>query len=140
MCARGPQNKAVHDQTVADIAKLRFPYPDSAHPDWKTYLNEPNKTMGIKKNSETIYPDIVVVDVSKNQVALVGEIETSDTIDQEGAAQWNKYSKSCDSVYLYVPNGCADDARELLRANNIPLAGLRTYGYDQSGNITITNA
>ncbi len=121
------------------VVKLRFGFPDNDHPSWKTYLNEPNQTMGIKKNSESVYPDIVVVDTSKDQVAMIGEVETATTIDQGGAAQWKEYSVLCSTFYLYVPDGYAPQTKELLRTNGISVTGLRTYSYDQAGNVTVAN-
>jgi hypothetical protein len=86
------EEKAGHDKAVALIARVRFPFPDAQNPNWKTYVNEPQRTMGITAKGDSVYPDIVVVDSQKSQAAMIGEVETSMTVNEDGAAQWKRYS------------------------------------------------
>jgi hypothetical protein len=137
--SREAQEKSLHDKTVADIAKIRFPFPDKDHPNWKTYLNEPNQTKGIKMNGNTVYPDIVVVDTQKNIAEMIGEIESESTVTSEESEQWKEYSKASNTFYLYVPAGKEDDAKKFLTDNKINISGLRTWQYDSNGKITIAN-
>lgn len=45
---RSKTDQEHHDKVVQGIAKIRFPYPDKEHPNWKTYVNHPEREMGIK--------------------------------------------------------------------------------------------
>lgn len=133
------EEKTRHDRTVALIAQERFPYPDSQNPSWKTYLNEPQHTMAITGKEVSVYPDIVVVDTQKNQAAMIGEIETPMTVNEEGATQWKKYSSLVSTFYLYVPVSVQQEVRRLLASYGISVTGLRVYSYDAQGGITISN-
>ena len=90
--SRSSQEKSFHDKAVADIAKIKFPFPTKDKPNWKTYLNEPNQTKGINMNGSTIYPDIVVVD-TQNSAAMIGEVETQSSVNQNEVEQWKEYSR-----------------------------------------------
>lgn len=135
---REAQEKNTHDKAVADIAKIRFPFPDKDHQNWKTYLNEPNQTKGIKMNGNTAYPDIVVVDTQKKIAEMIGEIESDSSVNEDEVAQWKEYSKAANSFFLYVPKDKVDDAKHLLINNKVNISGLRAWQYDSS-KITVTN-
>lgn len=135
--SRSSQEKSFHDQAVADIAKVKFPFPTKDKPNWKTYLNEPNQTKGISMNSNTIYPDIVVVNTQNNSAKMIGEVETDSSVSQREVEQWEEYSKAA-TFFLYVPKGAESNAKKLISENNVRISGLRTYYYDNSGTIIIT--
>lgn len=130
-----------HDKAVLEIARLKFPFPSTDYPDWKTFSN-PNaqQNMGVKRNEETVFPDIVVVDQKAKTVAMVGEVETSSTVTEDHADQWKNYSSICNSFFLYVPKDCGPEAKRILDLKKISYSGLRTYGFDSQGNISIVNA
>jgi len=113
---------------------LRFNYHDSKI----TYINHPEKTMGVKvTENDVIYPDILVV--LDGKVSVSGEIETEESVDEEEASQWAKYSEYAGPLYLYVPKGYALKADMLASGANIPLAGIRKYSTDFYGNLVIEN-
>ena len=120
-------NQEEHDSAVQQIARIRFPFPDDEHPSWKTYINHPEQQMGIKTENGLIYPDIVVIDTEDNIVAVIGEVETEDSIDEEEAEQWEEYSEACETIYLYVPDGYCDDVTQLCEDNDIDISGFRSY-------------
>lgn len=137
--SRSSQEKSLHDRAVADVAKERLSFPNNDHPNWKTYLNEPDQTMAVNiGNNNKIYPDIVVIDKSKNQVEILGEVESEATVTNEEAEQWKEYSKATSTFYLYVPKGTEAIAKKLISENSITVAGIRTWQYNSSG-IVITN-
>ncbi len=136
---RKSEEQKIHDKTVELIAEKRFSFPDDEHPQWKTYVNEPKQIMGIRKNSESVYPDIVVVDVKRNRVVMIGEVETENTVSKDEAEQWKEYSSVCSTFYLYVPEGYAEKAKSLLTDEGIKYSGLRVYSYNEKGEISIRN-
>jgi len=138
---RKKEEEEPHDKAVVEIAKERFPFPDNDHPNWKTYTN-PNgeQNMGLRKNQELAYPDIVVVDTQKNVVEMIGEVETASTVNEDHAAQWKEYSSLCSYFYLYVPTNYASEAKRILDSKGIQYLGLRTYEFDAQGKIVISNA
>ncbi len=126
--SRQQEEKSFHDQAVADIAEVKFPFPTEDKPNWKTYLNEPDQTMGISMNGSQIYPDIVVENTQKNTVALIGEVETESSVNQDEASQWKEYSEA-GTLLLYVPKGTEHTAKSLISKNQIDVYGLRTFHY-----------
>jgi hypothetical protein len=111
------EEKSRHDRTVALVAQQEFSYPNTSNPDLQTCLNEPTHIMGIKTSANPIYPDIVVVDKTKNVAVMIGEIETEMTINAAGAGQWRTYSGLCGAFYLYVPASAIWETRNLLTSN-----------------------
>lgn len=142
---REEEEKSLHDKAVAEIAKQRFPFPSDNHPNWRTYINEPESQVGVVSDSETYYPDIVVVDESKGKVdkgtvestavAMLGEVESESTVTQQESKQWKDYSELSNTFYLYVPKGLCDEAKRL--ASNIKVSGFREWQFDSKGNIHI---
>lgn len=125
-----------HDQVVQHITLMRFGFPDAEHPHWQTYTNHPERSMPVYDHEGNVhYPDIVVVDTSINEAKLIGEVETSDTVNKEESMQWSDYSR-LGHLYLYVPQGYSSLAKSL--ANNITIAGFRQF-YVSNGTIEIKN-
>jgi hypothetical protein len=133
------KEKQLHDRVASLVASQRLPYPDSDHPTWKTYLNEPEQTMGLGQTNP-VYPDMIVVDTSKNQAVILGEVETEDTVTVEHSSQWADYSSKCNTLYLYVPYASVATAKEIILRSGIKIAGLRSYYFDQHGSLIISNA
>jgi len=120
------------DRAVRAIARRRFSFPSKTHPDWKTWINtKEEQSKGIKTSGESVHPDIVVVD-SKNKAVMVGEIETLDTVNENEAEQWARYSSLVTDFYLFVPQGFEDQARRLIQEGKIPISGIRIYRFDDS--------
>ena len=125
--ARNEEEQESHDKAVANIAAVRFSFPDNDNPNLRTFTNsngEQNK--GVKSGDEVIYPDIVTVETGNNTAPMLGEVETSISVTDDEGAQWKKYSRACQPFYLYVRESYASEAKRILRSQGIRCAGLRT--------------
>ena len=125
-----------HDKIVQGIAKIRFPYPDKEHPNWKTYENHPERKMGVKHKDNVSYPDIVVLNTETDRIFMSGEIEPESSVTAQAAQQWGEYSILCD-LYLYVPKGYGNEAKKLSKNPNIK--GFREYEVNRNGELIVTN-
>ena len=127
---RSEARAAVHAKAVADIAKERFGFPTEKHPDFKTYVNVPGRTMGVEMEDGRIaYPDIVVVQHPENYTKILGQVETNETVREAVAVyEWLPYAELA-PLYLYVPVGKGDEALRLCRRLEIPIVGVRTWRY-----------
>jgi hypothetical protein len=126
-----PWREAVEARTVAQVASERFGYPTAAEPDWKTYTNLPERTLGVRDGSGAlVFPDIVVIDAKTTEVSLIAEVETTRSLDEgdDLADKWRAFA-SVGPLYLFVPMSMLDKARGRIRAAKAELAGLRTWRY-----------
>ena len=73
MANRDKNGQEFHDEMVQHVARIRFPYPDTEHPNWKTYTNHLGKEMGIRDNNNLYYPDIVVVNTQTDRIFMSGK-------------------------------------------------------------------
>ncbi len=122
---------AVEERTAAQIAHQRFSYPTSAEPDWKTYTNLPDRTLGVRDGSGAlVFPDIVVIDSKTTEVNIVAEVETGRSLDeaQDLPEKWRAFA-SVGPLYLFVPMTYLDKARAKVRTAGVKLAGLRAWRY-----------
>jgi hypothetical protein len=137
MSKRTKQEQDTHDKAVSLIAKERFSFPTNDHPNLKTYVNEPQPKLGVKIGDETLYPDIVVLNTSTDEVPMIGEVESDSTVTQaERDEQWKKYSK-VSGFYLYLPKGLCQQARDL--AKGLAITRFRYYAWNSDGSFSITN-
>jgi len=140
MTSRITKESEEHDKIVCLTARIRFSFPNSQNPTWKTYTNHPEQTKGVRKGNDIVYPDIVVVDEPKNTLVMIGEVETSITVsDDEASREWQNYASLDTPFYLYVPNDLVAKAKELLNKYKIKITGLRGYFYDAKGELNIQN-
>jgi len=130
-----------HDKIVGLIAKIRFGFPTSEHPDWKTYTNHPDQTMGVtKRDSTVVYPDIIAVKKPENNLEMIGEVETPATVnDEEASREWASYASLGTAFFLYVPNDLVANTKELLTKHRVEVSGIRGYYYDEKGDLNIIN-
>jgi hypothetical protein len=121
---------AAHVRAVKDIAGARFGFPTAKYPHYKTYTNVPTRTMGVAMpDSVVAYPDIVVVQDPENYAKILGEVETTETVNEQTAERrWRPFADLA-PLYLYVPVGDADDALKLCRQLRVPIVGIRTWRY-----------
>jgi len=136
--------RADHDRVVRFVARHRFPFPGQA--DWPadnvTLTNETTRQRGIPTPEGLHYPDIVVV-ARGGALREVAEVETS--LGEDTAKIWAWGSAAADDktrtgvrhFFVYVPEGQADLARQLLERHAISHAGLRTWRIDADGQIHI---
>lgn len=119
-----------HVGTVAEIARVKFPFPNEEYPDLETIVNEPSPRMSVgQHNGHDLFPDIVVVRRPGVWLKMMAEVETADTVNDESALeQWLPFSK-CGDLYLYVPFGCVPETKKLLKKHGIKVRGIRTWRF-----------
>ena len=119
----------LRQRAVQEIARNRFPFPNERHPHFKTFVNEPERTMGVTVDREVLYPDIVVLQWPEKMTQMVAQVESTNTItEQQALDEWLPYSLA-GPLYLFVPVGYAQAAKRLCRRYRIDLVGLRTWRY-----------
>lgn len=130
----------LHLRALQDIASQRFLFPSEAHPDLKTFLNDPQLTMAVPVNGEVLHPDVVVVKWPEKVVEMLAEVETADTVTEEQARErWVPFSR-VGRLYLFVPVGLAQETKRLCRRFGVDFVGLRTWRYAVgSGSIEVTD-
>jgi hypothetical protein len=122
---------AIEAREVAQIARQRFAYPNDAEPTLRTYTNVPERTLGIRDDTGALlFPDIVVVDGRTTEVKLLGEVETTRSLNEEADLEekWRTFA-SLGPLYLFVPMALLDSARRRLKKAGVRLAGLRAWRY-----------
>jgi hypothetical protein len=135
----------VHDEVVNAIAALRFPFPDQT--DWpdtyQTLTNVGSQRRGVSANGNMLYPDIVIVDARTDEVVEIGEVEVE--IDETMVVKWRLFASNTRThpesnaphFFIYVPEGHEDSALATLSRYSVPCGGLRTFGFDESGQLWI---
>lgn len=119
-----------HKGTVAEIAKVKFPFPSAEQPDYETLVNEPKPVISVgEENGKDIFPDIVVVRRPGQWLMMMAEVETADSLTDETALeQWLPMSK-CGDLLLYVPYGCVPETKKLVKKHGIRIKGIRTWRF-----------
>jgi len=119
-----------HQGTVAEIAKVKFPYPNEEFPDYETIVNVPKPRLSVgAANGRELVPDIVVVHKPGLFLRMMAEVEMPDTVNDESAVQdWLPMSK-VGPLYLYVPVGMVPETKKLLKKHKISVAGIRTWRF-----------
>jgi hypothetical protein len=122
--------EVMFSRAFRDIVKARFDFPTKTHADFKTYVNYPERTMGVRMSGgDVAYPDVVVVQHPQNFTKIVAQIETNETISEATARhEWRPYSELA-PLYVYVPVGKGDEALSLCRRYGVQLVGVRTWRY-----------
>ena len=134
----------MHDRVVEQIAATRFPFPDQT--DWpagyQTFTNTGAVRHPVVADGETYFPDIVILD-GAGQVAELGEVEVD--MEPAHATRWSALARLCKrsstgarSFFVYVPAGLEARARELLEADGVSFAGVRSYVVDADGRVNVT--
>jgi len=114
---------------VQEIARERFAFPNERYPHLKTFVNQPERTMGVVVDKEVLYPDIVVLQWPEKITRMVAQVEANTTVtEQQALDEWLLYSLG-GPLYLFVPVGYAQAAKGLCRRYRIALVGLRTWRY-----------
>ncbi|MGE5594521.1 MAG: hypothetical protein ACM3S1_00640 [Hyphomicrobiales bacterium] len=119
-----------HAGTVAEIARVKFPFPNDEFPDLETLVNEPTPRMSVgQHNGKDLFPDIVVVRRPGVWLKMMAEVETADTLtDEEAETEWLPFSR-CGDLYLYVPMGTVPEAKKIVKRHKIHLKGIRAYRF-----------
>ena len=131
-----------HRAIVAEVARLKFPFPGDGHQDLETVVNEPIPRLSVGKNAggQDLFPDIVVVGRPGQWLRLMAEIETADSVnDEQAQSRWLPCSRQGD-LLIYVPAGCVAAAKRLCTKHGITVAGIRTWRFRPVWGLDVTNA
>jgi hypothetical protein len=119
-----------HQGTVAEIAKVKFPFPSDEFPNYETIVNVPTAHLSVgEADGRELVPDIVVVHKPGLFLRMMVEVEMPDTVTDESATRdWLPMSK-VGRLYLYVPAGMVAETKSLLKKHRISVAGIRTWRF-----------
>ncbi len=128
--ARTEARQTLYLRALRDITAARFGFPTERHKDFMTHVNRPVRTMGVDMGNDLVaYPDIVVVQHPENRLQMIAEVETTESVTEVVARnEWLPYSKLA-PLYLFVPDGKANEAEVLCRKLKITAVGIRTWRY-----------
>ena len=116
-------------RALQEIARERFGFPNERYPYLKTFVNEPERTMGVVLDREVLYPDIVVLQWPERITQMVAQVEAAATVtEQQALDEWLPYSLA-GPLYLFVPVGYAQEAKRICRRFRIDVVGLRTWRF-----------
>ncbi len=121
------------ETTISQLANDRFPFPDEAHPDYRTYVNVPEPQLALEftaggASRSQVFPDIVVVEHPRNRPIMVAQVETKETVTRRQAELvWAQLENDDAPLYIYVPSGFAARARDYAIAAGIEHARIRTW-------------
>ncbi len=134
-------NQQRHVGTVAEIAKLKFPYPSETTPDFETVLNIPKPRMAVgEEGGKDLFPDIVVVRRPGQFLQMIAEVEMEDTVNDDSALNdWAPMSK-VGELFLYVPAGMVPETKSLLKKHKIRVAGIRTWRFRPVWGLDVSEA
>jgi len=115
---------------IAEIAKVKFPFPGPEHPDFETIVNVPKPRMAVgEEGGKDLFPDIVAVRRPGQWLLMMAEVETPDTLTDETALNdWLPMSK-VGELFVYVPTGHVPETKALLKKHKIKVAGIRTWRF-----------
>lgn len=134
-------NAQRHVGTVAEIAKVKFPFPSEEIPDMETITNVPKARMAVGTvNGRDLFPDIVVVQRPGQFLRMMAEVEMPDTVNDESAVNdWAPISK-VGELFLYVPAGMVPETKALLKKHKISVAGIRTWRFRPVWGLDVSEA
>jgi hypothetical protein len=123
-------------ETVQQIARDRFAFPNEENPDLKTFVNLPEPTMGIevRGSGDKMFPDIVtIVQPGLNPIAIA-QVETKETVTREQATYvWGRLENEDCPLYIYVPAGMLRRAQDYARAAGLKNIKFRTWRWTPNG-------
>jgi len=121
----------VQNIAVRDIARARFAYPSPEQSGFKTYVNRPEHTVGVRVASgDLLFPDIVVLDTATTEVQMLGEVETTRSLFAEDVAEkWQAFA-GVGLLFLFIPFSQVERARRLLKPLDLRLGGLRSWKHN----------
>lgn len=130
-----------HVGTVAEIAKVKFPFPNEETPDLETLLNIPKQVISVgQSEGRDLYPDIVVVGRPGQWLRIMAEVEMEDSVTSESAlTDWLPMSRLGDLV-IYVPMGMASEARRLCKKHGVKPKGIRTWRFRPVWGLDVADA
>lgn len=123
-----PWRNATEEKVVAQIAQQRFGYPNGERPDLKTYVNMPDRKLGVRADpGGVVFPDIVVVDAQSLDVRMLAEVETVRSLQAADVIEkWRAFA-GLGPLFLFIPMATLEQARGMLKRAKLKPAGLRTW-------------
>ena len=116
------------------IAATRFPFVDQET--WpkgqQTLVNDEVKRYAISTEAGVIYPNIVIANPD-GSIKELGVVETKEKVSEDSLPRWRAlsdaapYGREYKKLFIYVPEGCEENAKRLLEANSINYDGIRGY-------------
>ncbi|OAI39910.1 hypothetical protein AYO38_06715 [bacterium SCGC AG-212-C10] len=132
---------ARHQGVVAEIARVKMPFPDDANPDLETLVNIPTPLMATGQvNGKDFFPDIVVVRRPGTWLKLIAQVETADTITDESAINRWKPCADFGDFLLYVPSGSVPETKAMCKKHKIKVKGIRTWRFRPVWGLDVTEA
>ena len=114
------------------IASTRFPFVDQET--WpkgqQTIVNDETKRYAVSTKIGVLYPNIVITNPD-GTIRELGVVESS--IREDSVARWRAlsdvapYGREFKKLFLYVPEGSEEKAKNLLEENQIDYDGIRAY-------------
>ncbi len=125
-------------KAAQQIAELRFKFPTTAHPSYRTFVNLPEVTMAVQSGKRELAPDIVVVDKVKTAETLLKITAvvaiTEEVNEDEARANWAPAASiPGQAFYLFVPVGCGAAAKKICGRLKIRPEGYRTWRFTPQG-------
>lgn len=119
-------------KAAQQIVEQRFQFPTEEYPSYRTYINIPTVTMGVKVGDEEIDPTIVVVErlkTGETRLVMTAEVAGREQVNEgEAKLVWARIASIPDQAfYLYVPVGLGAQAKAICRRLGIRPEGFRTY-------------
>jgi hypothetical protein len=115
---------------TAEIARVKFGFPNEAHPDYDTIVNVPKPKISVgKADGQDLFPDIVVVRRPGQWLTMMAQVETNETLNDTTALKRWKPLAPLGELFIYVPAGSGNIAHKLIKKHKIAVGGVRTYRF-----------
>lgn len=126
MATRKSDRQSEHDAAVSSAGQI---YKDKGKHVWLNPGGEKNKSWNGR------YIDVIAVDSSTADKALVIEVATADSVSEtEAKEQWKDYDQVyTQKWYLAVPVDTKEKAKELLQKHNISHCNVITWQRNTNG-------
>jgi hypothetical protein len=113
---------------AAEIARVKFPFPNEEFPDYDTIVNIPKPKIAVgQANGQDLFPEIVVVRRPGQWLTMMAAVETADTVNDESAlTRWLPFSK-VGELFVYVPVGFGPQTHKLCQMHGVNIGGVRTW-------------
>ncbi|MGE3535842.1 MAG: hypothetical protein AB7N91_00230 [Candidatus Tectimicrobiota bacterium] len=121
-----PGTVMAHDELVARIAAQAF--------DTRLFTVYTNTRQALQRPVKGHYPHLVAVGAVDQRVAIVGMVETAESLhDLETAARrWRPLEHLQAAIYLYVPRGYSADVRSLCLRQRLRVSDFRHYWFEDA--------
>ena len=123
-------------ETVQQIARERFAFPNAEYPDLRTYVNLPEPTLALEPrgSGDKLFPDILTVSYPGNRPVAVVQVETRETVTRDQATNvWAQLENQDAPVYLYVPAGMLARAKDYAGSAGMKRVKFRTWRWTPNG-------